>query len=224
MKKIVDFFKNHKYCLILLYWPIHMIWYELLRILNPDASKVLIIESALDKKIPFCEWFVIPYYSWYLCIAAILLYPLFRSKREFIRASLLLIGCMVLPMIFCTVCPNGIDVSLRPDFESLGRDNIATRLVQLIYIADSPPRNVMPSMHVSVSWAMFFAILQSKLMLKKPIFKALSFIWCVAISLSTVFIKQHSILDVFAGIGTAVIVFILVLFAEKSYNKKKAKV
>ncbi len=222
MKKIVDFIKKRKYCLILLYWPIHMIWYELLRILNPDASKVLIIESSLDSKIPFCEWFVIPYYSWYLCIAAVLLYPLFRSKREFIRASLLLIGCMVLPMIFCTVCPNGIDISLRPDFESLGRDNIAIRLVQLIYKADSPPRNVMPSMHVSVSWAMFFAILQSKLMLKKPIFKALSGIWCVAISLSTVFIKQHSILDVFAGVGTAVLVFILVLIAERIYNKKKA--
>jgi len=224
MKKIVDFIKERKYCLILLYWPIHMLWYELLRILTADSNDVLIIESALDKSIPFCEWFIIPYCTWYLCIIAVLLYPLFRSKREFIRANLLLMGCMLLPMLFCTVCPNGIDVSLRPDFESLGRDNIATRLVQLIYLADSPPRNVMPSMHVSVSFAMFFAICKSKIMLKKPILKALAGVWCVAISLSTVFIKQHSILDVFAGVGTAVIVFILVLFAERIYNKKKAKV
>ncbi|MBO5869221.1 MAG: phosphatase PAP2 family protein [Clostridia bacterium] len=215
MEKTNDFFKKRKYGLILLYWPIHFIWYELLKVSFPDDASVLIIESALDRMIPFCEWFVIPYYSWYLCIAATLLYPFFRCKREFIRASLLLIGCMVLPMIFCTLCPNGIDVSLRPDFETLGRDNIATRLVQLIYLADSPPRNVMPSMHVSVSWAMFFAVIQSKIMLKKPIFKALSGVWCIAISLSTVFIKQHSILDVFAGIGTAVLVAVTVYIAEK---------
>lgn len=223
MKKTVEFFKERKYGLILLYWPIHFLWYEILRICYPDDSAVLIIETALDRMIPFCEWFVIPYYIWYLCIAGTLIYPLFKNKREFIRANLLVVGCMLLPMIFCTVCPNGIDISLRPDFETLGRDNFAIRLVQLIYLADTPARNVMPSMHVSVSWAMFFAVLQSKIMLKKPIYRVLSGILCISISLATVFIKQHSVLDVFAGVATAVLVFVLVFIAERIYNKKKAE-
>ncbi len=220
MKSILDFLKNRKYALILLYWPIHSLWYELLRICYPDDSSVLIIESAWDKCIPFCEWFVIPYYSWYLCIAGVLIYTLVRCKREFFRASFLIVGCMLLPMIFCTLCPNGIDIALRPNFETLGRDNIATRLVQLIYAADTPARCVMPSMHVSVSFAMLFAVLKSKIMLKRPIYRSLAAVWCVAISLSTVFIKQHSILDVFAGIGTALLVLALALIAEKLYDKK----
>lgn len=223
MKKLIEFFKDKKYALILLYWPIHFTWYELLRIIHPDDNSVLIIESALDHKIPFCEWFVIPYYIWYFCIAAVTFYPLFKCKREFLRSSALIIGCMLLPMIFCTVCPNGIDIaSMRPDFDALGRDNFAIRLVQLIYKADTPARNVMPSMHVSVSWAMLFAVLQSKIMLKKPIYRILAGILCISISLATVFIKQHSILDVFAGVGTALLVFVIVFISEKVYDKKKA--
>lgn len=220
MKTLVKFIKEHKYCLILLYWPFHSIWYELLRIGFLDDN-VLLIESTLDQKIPFCEWFAIPYCTWYFCIALIVLYPLFKSdRREFLRSNLVLIGCMVIPMIFCTVCPNGIDMALRPDFDILGRDNFAVYMVKLIYAADTPPRNVMPSMHVSISWAMLFVLLQSKTMCRKPIAKLLSGIWCVMISLSTVFIKQHSILDVFAGFGVAVIVALAGYIGERIYDKK----
>lgn len=221
MKKIADFLKTRKYALVVLYWPIHALWYEMLRVLYPDDSSVLIIECAWDKVIPFCEWFVIPYYSWYLCIACMLGYTLYKHKREFFRSSFLIVGCMILSMVFCTLCPNGIDIAMRPDFETLGRENIATRLVQLIYAADTPARCVMPSMHVAVSFAMLFAVLRSKIMLKKPIYRVLAAVWCVAISLSTVFIKQHSILDVFAGIGTAVLVLVILLISERIYDKKK---
>lgn len=220
LKKIVDFVKQRKYCLILLYWPFHSLWYEILRIAYPSDESVLIVESALDRKIPFCEWFLIPYVIWYFCIAYVLIYPLFKDKREFWRANLLIDLCMILPMIFCTVVPNGIDTALRPDFATLGRENILTWGVQLIYAADSPPRNCMPSMHVSVAWAMFFAILQSKIMLKKPIYKALFGVFALLVSLATVFIKQHSILDVFVGFGVAVLVFIAVYIGEKVYDKK----
>ena len=43
----------------------------------------------------------------------------------------------------------------------------------------------------------------------------------ILISLATVFIKQHSILDVFVGIAVAVLVFVIVMLAEKQYDKKK---
>ena len=211
----------HKYSLILLYWPIHSIWYELLRICFLD-DKVLLIESPLDAKIPFCEWFIIPYCTWYFCIAAIVIYPLFKSdRREFLRSNLVLMGAMLIPMFICTFIPNGIDEALRPDFDALGRDNFAIDLVKMIYAADTPPRNVMPSMHVSISFAMFFVILQSKTMCKSVYAKLLSGIWCVMISASTVFIKQHSILDVYAGIAVAVIVALIGYFGERIYDRKK---
>lgn len=222
MKKFINYLKTHKYSLLLLYWPFHSLWYEILRIAYPSDESVLIVESSLDRKIPFCEFFIIPYVVWYFCIAFVLIYPLFKDKREFLRANILVVGCMVLPMIFCTVVPNGIDTALRPNFETLGRENFFTWAVKIIYAADSPPRNCMPSMHVSVSWAMFFAVLQSKIMLKRPLYKALVGVLAVLISLSTVFIKQHSILDVFVGFGVGVFVFLLVLIAERTYNKTKS--
>ncbi len=221
MKRILDFIKERKYCLILLYWPFHSLWYEILRITNLSDDGVLIIKSTFDDKIPFCEWFFIPYFTWYACIALTLLYPLFKDKREFLRANIILIGCMIFPMIFCTIVPNGIDISLRPDFQTLGRENIATKMVEIVYAVDSPPRNVMPSMHVSVAWGMFFVVLQSKVMCKKAYAKALSGVWCVLISLSTVFIKQHSILDVLVGFAVGVAVFIAVFLAERLYERKR---
>ena len=219
MKKAVDYVKANKSCLLLLYWPFHFLWYEILRVATAD-SEVLIIQSGLDAKIPFCEWFIIPYVFWYFYIAMVLVHSLRSGKREFLRADLLISLSMLLPMIFCTVVPNGIDIAMRPDFGSLGRDNIATRVVQMIYAADSPPRNVMPSMHVSVSWALMFAVLQSKPLKGRYILKAAAVIMSILISLSTVFIKQHSVLDVFAGVATAILVSLAVFAAEKTYNKK----
>ena len=219
MKIIKSYIKEHKYSVILLYWLFHSVWYELLRIGFLDDN-VLLIESPLDQSIPFCEWFIIPYCSWYFCIAAIVIYPLFKSdRREFLRSNLVLMGAMLIPMFICTFVPNGMDMALRPDFDELGRDNFAIDLVKFIYAADTPPRNVMPSMHVSISFAMFFVILQSKTMCKKLYAKLLSGIWCVMISASTVFIKQHSILDVYAGIAVAVIVALIGYFGERIYDK-----
>ncbi|MBR5780193.1 MAG: phosphatase PAP2 family protein [Clostridia bacterium] len=221
MKLIKDYIKAHKYSVILLYWIFHSVWYELLRIGYLDDN-VLLIESPLDADIPFCEWFIIPYCTWYFCIAAIVIYPLFKSdRREFLRSNLVLMGAMLIPMFICTFVPNGIDMALRPDFDSLGRDNILIDMVKIIYNADTPPRNVMPSMHVSISFAMFFVILQSKTMCKSVYAKILSGIWCVMISASTVFIKQHSILDVYAGIAVAVVVALIGYIGERIYDKTK---
>ena len=220
MSKFLDYVNKNKFCLLLLYWPVHFLWYEVLRIAYSE-TEVLNIHSSLDDKIPFCEWFVLPYVFWYGYIALVLFYSLYRGKREFLRADLLLTGCMLLPMIFCTLVPNGIDVTMRPDFEALGRGNFAIDLVKSIYEADSPPRNVMPSMHVSVSWALMFAVLQSEGLKNKRILKTGAVIMSILISLATVFIKQHSILDVFAGIAVAILVFAIVKIAENSYDKKK---
>ena len=219
MAKILNYIKNNKHCLLLLYWPIHFLWYEIIRVVYADVS-VLYIYSPLDDKIPFCEWFIIPYVFWYVYIALVLVYSLSRGKREFIRADLLLTGCMLLPMIFCTLVPNGIELSMRPDFNLLGRDNFAIDLVKSIYEADSPPRNVMPSMHVSVAWALMFAVLKSEGLKNRHALKIGAVVMSILISLSTVFIKQHSVLDVFAGIATAVLVLILVDLLEKRIFKK----
>lgn len=220
MKKLIDYVKNHKYVLLALYWPFNCLWYAVLKAAVSDRE-VWLVESALDARIPFCEWFVIPYLLWYVYIIAVYWYGAKCEKRTFLRTAALGIGSMLLPMIFCTLVPNGIPLSLRPDFETLGRSNVLTKLVQFIYANDSPPRNCMPSMHVSSSLALWFSLLRNESLKGKKWIKVGSGILSISIALSTVFIKQHSVLDLIAGTGVAVLVLILVTVGEKVLTKKK---
>ena len=52
-----------------LYWVIYLIWFFWLdlTIQNPKY----IIHSPLDDMIPFNEWFVFPYCSWFLLLAGV---------------------------------------------------------------------------------------------------------------------------------------------------------
>ena len=224
MKNAIQWIKERPYCLILLYWPIHFLWYDFLRILHPADGTVWIVESPLDRMIPFCEWFAIPYYLWYLWLVFTMVYPLVAStKEDFLRTQALVLGVVLIPMVICTVIPNGIPMALRPNFEELGRDNFAVRMVEWIYSVDTPPRNVFPSMHVSVSWGMLFSLWQSPRLGKILWLRIASVILAVLVSMATVMIKQHSVLDVAAGMATACLVFSVVFLWEKRTKKRKAE-
>ena len=217
-----DYIKNNKHCLLLLYWLFHTLWYELVRIFTAD-SDVLIIHSSLDASIPFIEWFAFPYILWFPYIAAVLLWGLYAGKREFLRNMALITACMFIPMLFCTVVPNGLSPDIRPDFETLGRSNAGTWVVKVLYASDSPPRCVMPSMHCAVSLSLFYALLRSEKLKGRAWVKVAGGVLSLLIILATVFIKQHSVLDLFAGLGLALITCPLITWAEYLIDKKKAK-
>ena len=95
-------------------------------------------------------------------------------------------------LVFCLLVPNGQD--LRP--ENFARDNVFTRLVGLMYRMDTNT-NVFPSMHVIGSVAAAVAVCKSSGL------RRLRLPWIIiaaAVSISTVFIKQHSVLDIFGGL------------------------
>lgn len=84
---------------------------------------------------------------------------------------------------------------LRP---VLSGNDVLTRLVSMLYRSDTNT-NVCPSIHVIGSFAVYFAARDSR-MLSKPPIRLTVFILTVLISISTVFLKQHSVLDVLAGL------------------------
>ncbi len=217
-----DFFNKYKfYILLLVYWPFHFLWYSVSMHLYPD-SEVWLVHIPLDDLIVFCEWFVIPYVLWYFYIVAVMVNGFKQGKREFARADLLLMGCMFIPMLFCTIVPNGISLDMRPDFETLGRDNFAITLVKAIYAVDTPARNVMPSMHASVSVALAFAVWQTKTLKDKAIVKILLTLLSVSVIFATTFIKQHSALDAIVGTLLGIAVGVAVKIGENIYDKKKS--
>ena len=82
--------------------------------------------------------------------------------------------------------------------------NWAARLVAALQGFDTPT-NVCPSIHVSSTVAVELAVRRSESLGKKGWLKAANFVVTVAICLSTMFLKQHSAVDVVLGIALSLL-------------------
>ena len=152
----------------------------------------------MDDSIPFCEWFIFPYVSWYLFLIVPGLILLFRDPEGF-RRYMTLIGIgFSSALIFCLLSPNG--QNLRPD--PLPRSNFATWLVSRIYAADTNT-NVCPSMHVIGCYAVAYTAWKRLPKGRRGwLYPAIAM--SMLISVSTVFVKQHSVLDILVAIPWSV--------------------
>ncbi|MCH5274016.1 MAG: phosphatase PAP2 family protein [Lachnospiraceae bacterium] len=196
-----DFIKKYRHAwLILAYFPIYLLWFFLLE--KNVTKDYYIISSPLDSYIPFVEWFIIPYLLWFPFIAGFVLYFIFRDKSEYYRLSGLLISGMTVFCLVCTFFPNGLD--LRPDLETLGRQNIFLDLIHILHKADTST-NVCPSIHVYNSLAVCLAVFTSKHLKRAHAVKAGTLILTAAICMSTVFLKQHSVIDVICAFALAAV-------------------
>lgn len=158
----------------------------------------------LDDLIPFCEWFVIPYFLWYPLMLGSGIYLFLKDPESFKNYMIFIGGGFLLIVIFYAIVPNG--QNLRPT--SFENSNLLTDIVKSIYCEDTNT-NVCPSLHVVGTMGAMFALLKSK-RLKNKWFQAFNIVLAVFICLSTVFIKQHSILDVFTGVPLGFIYYFAV--------------
>ncbi len=184
--------KNYRHAWLALYFVIYVLWYMLDESLvdGPYTS----VQVFIDQYIPFCEYFVIPYVMWYPYLAVIGFFLLFKEEYDFCRYMWTMIIGLSFCLIVYLVFPNGQD--LRP--ESFERSNFFTRLVGSLYAADSNI-NVFPSMHVYGTIAPLAAVLNTKALEGKRGIKITALVLAILICMSTVFIKQHSVLDVLGG-------------------------
>lgn len=205
---------KYKHLLLLLFWPIFgLLFLSLERIVPIVYERITgneliytAVECAQDAAIPFCEWFVIPYYFWFVFLIGMLLYCLLFDISAFRRYMWFVIFSYTITAIIYIVWPNM--QPLRPvDFP---RDNWMVDIVRKLYSFDTDT-NVCPSIHVLGSLAVCFAGLHSKT-LKGVGWKLFFVIATVLISLSTVFLKQHSIIDVYAALAVGAVCYPLVFF------------
>lgn len=193
---MLNWIKNHRYCLWLLYFIFYFAAFFLLeRVVEPRY----IIECPFDRLIPFNEWFVFPYCLWYLTMPGSLLFFMFREKETFLRLCFIMFGGMTIALVIYALFPNGLD--LRVPIEG---DNIAVRLCMLLQGIDTPT-NVCPSIHVSAAVATDMAVQTSKIFKKNIPVRILSFAVMLLICASTVFLKQHSLWDVLWGAVLSII-------------------
>ena len=145
-----------------------------------------------DALIPFCPYFIFFYMSWSPLLVALGLYLIVRDAEGFRRYIWMLALSFFSATLFCVLVPNGQD--LRP--AEMPQQNIFTWAVQLTYDLDTNT-NVFPSMHVIGSIGGVIAVYRCKGLRK---FRIPSAVLAFFISISTVFVKQHSVLDIGGGI------------------------
>ena len=154
-----------------------------------------VIHVKLDDMIPFVEYFIVPYLLWFVYVAAVFVYLFFKNRREFYQYCIFLFTGMTLFLIVSTLYPNGH--LLRPN--TFARNNIFTFAVQILYQADTAT-NIFPSLHVYNSIAAHRAVANSETLAGNRLIRGGSFVLMVSIILATMFLKQHSVLDVISGI------------------------
>lgn len=152
-------------------------------------------QLPVDAHIPFCEWFVIPYCLWYPFLVIAGLYLLFRDRAAFRRYMLFLGVSFFFSELVWFLVPNGQD--LRPAL--FPRENLLTALVAGLYRIDTNT-NVFPSVHVLGSVGAALAVWDCRALEQKRRLRTGTALLAAAICLSTVFIKQHSVLDAVGGL------------------------
>lgn len=200
--------------LLLLFWPVFEIAFALVELLRPleDCHPVW---CPLDDWIPFNEWFLFAYLFWFVFLIGMNLYLLLfdaKAFRRFMYFTILTYSFTMLVYIIYPTCQN-----LRP--ESFVRDNPLTRFMTYFYAFDTNT-NVCPSLHVIGAFAVTFGAWDTE-RFQSVLWKTVFFAMALLISISTLFVKQHSLIDVIAGLSVCAVGYWTVYILPSSARKRR---
>ena len=171
------------------------------------------VHCWLDDIIPFCEYFAIAYVGWYVLIIVSLLYFALYNPDNFKKLMKFIITTQIAAMVIYIVFPNRQD--LRPD--TFERDNLFTWIMGLIYSVDTST-NVCPSLHVAYSIGIASTWLKEPGASKRC--KGFTTIFCILICISVAFVKQHSVVDIFAAIPICILAE-WIAFGKEYWKKRE---
>lgn len=194
---------RYRHAWVFFYGFIYMPWFMALEKRSIPAHEYFIINSPLDKYIPFCEYFVIPYLFWFAFMFIGVMYFFFTSRKEFYQVTSFLIIGMTIFLFISTIFPNGLH--LRPTV--FPRDNIFTDIVKNIVYANDTSTNVLPSIHAFNSLGISIAVARSEVLKNRRGIKLATHVTTILILISTVCLKQHSITDVIAAMMMAGLIY-----------------
>ena len=192
------------------FWPMifymlfYMFWFRILE--ETRRNHYYVVEMAVDRKIPFLEGFVVPYFSWFVYVAfwCVILY--YCDRESYDRASTYLMIGMTIFLLVSAFLPTRQNLRLTV----MPRNNVFTRMVEALWRADTPT-NVSPSIHVFNTAALLLTVMKSASpVLKRTAVRIADLVWSVLICLSTMFIKQHSLFDVIMAILMVAVLAVLV--------------
>lgn len=214
---MVSLYKKYSHSIWLLYFPFYLMVFSYLEKANVHGLHR--VTAALDYQIPFCEWFILPYLLWFAYVAVVVAYLFFRNVPEFRRCMRFLCTGMTVFLLVSALYPTAQD--LRPLLPANG--SILTDMVRHLYQIDTPT-NVFPSIHVFNSISVCIAVFRAKTGKQNTMLRLLCLLLTASIVFATMFLKQHSIIDVLGGIVLSCICYYLFYIRDITFSFSRRKV
>ena len=201
MKK---FYEKYRHVLpVIVYFVIYMTWFNYIE--ANRASQYTVIHMNIDDKIPFVEYFIVPYYMWFVYVIEVVGYLMVKDKDGYYRNFIFLSFGMTVFLVISTLFPN--IQHLRPYI--MPRDNVFAHMVKHLYSIDTPT-NLWPSIHVYNSIGAYFGVIHNEKLRHNRFINYGSLTLSILIIMSTVFLKQHSMFDVMTAFIMATVVYVFV--------------
>ena len=199
------------YLLLLTVWPVMGLIYQ---VLNEHPQKPADISTSLDHNIPFIPVFIIPYIIWYAYMFVYLVYFCFKDTRVFIKTLIMIVlaelVCFTIYFFFQTTVP-------RPNPQG---NTLMIQLVKMIY-ANDQPYNCFPSIHVLTTFSIMLGSLnlQNKHLLNTISIHLIGSL----IIISTLFVKQHVILDMIGSMFLITFIYGIVFEISNLWVSQKSE-
>lgn len=149
----------------------------------------------LDYAIPFIPGWIIVYFGCYISWAAFYIIACRESKKacfDFVTAEVI---AKMISLVIFIIYPT--EMLERGGFEQTLGNGFFDQVTAFMFNCDRPI-NLFPSIHCLASWIGFRGVAMCK---KVPLWvKWFAFILAILVFLSTLFVKQHYIIDIFGGI------------------------
>lgn len=208
---------KYRHILMLLYWPLFTLVFQLLE--RRQGVEWIAVSCRLDDMIPFCEYFIIPYYFWFVYLVWMLAYTFFLDVPSFKKYMWFIIVSYSITCLIYLVLPT--EQNLRPDLTD--RTNIFEDLVYQLHTTIDNNKDVCPSLHVTGSFAVLFTAWNSD-RYRSAFWRCVFIGITLLISLSTVFLKQHSVIDIVAAVILCFAIYPFIFCRQHKPAKCKATV
>ncbi len=156
--------------------------------LTSERTEVNQLFFSAELSMPFIPWFYWFYISLYLLF---FLPPFFLDVPRLRILGKRIIMATIISGIIFILLPTGLG------FERIAPEGFYGQLFDTLFSLDLP-HNMTPSLHVVYSALILFAVIESS---KNRSMQGLALIWLVSISISTLLVHQHHLIDIIAALA-----------------------
>ena len=185
----------------------YLLLFGIINFVSYFAIETLIVTSEynfllpIDLKIPLIPEFIWIYHSFF-AVVIISFLGLMKSRRMFLSCLAgFFIATFILNMFYIFL-PSYYPRELWP----AGSNSISEWLLIKTRAIDAP-NNTLPSGHNTFSWMLVFFMTQASCAKRFNWLIPAYFVWAILITASTLFLKQHYIVDTISGIVLAYICY-----------------